>query len=150
MIVFNPKDSTKQVFDIKDLKCNSWEHLKHNYYGYAQGMRMIDCAGEPLSWSKRNQSCSMLVAGMDNANQLYLLFCRSPYTHDQMIRFLLEFPFSLHNVIYLEGGPETSLFVRANGSVIRRVGSYVSDTYPTDENSNFWPLPNIIGLRRKN
>jgi hypothetical protein len=32
---------------------------------------------------------------------------------------------------------------------IEKVGSYVSNTYPTDANSEYWPLPNVIGVRVK-
>jgi hypothetical protein len=59
-------------------------------------------------------------------------------------------PFNLANTIYLEGGPETSLYIKVGDTVIEKVGSYVSQTYPTDDNVCFWKLPNIIGLKLKN
>ena len=51
--------------------------------------------------------------------------------------------------IYLEGGPETSLYVCVGETVIEKLGSYVSDTYPTDANQTFWRLPNVIGIKAK-
>ena len=66
-----------------------------------------------------------------------------------MIRFILDFPFELTNAIYLEGGPETSLYVSIGETVLEKLGSYVSVTYPTDENAQFWRLPNVIGLKAK-
>jgi hypothetical protein len=149
MIAMHPVDSLNPKFDILDLHCESWESVNRQYHTYAQGMRMIDCNGEPLGWNKRNQSCSMLVAALDHDNNLYYIFSRSPYTHNEMIRFMLDFPFELTNAIYLEGGPETSLYVSIGETVLEKLGSYVSVTYPTDENAQFWRLPNVIGLKAK-
>lgn len=149
MIAMHPVDSLNPKFDILDLHCESWESVNRQYHTYAQGMRMIDCNGEPLGWNKRNQSCSMLVAALDHENNLYYIFSRSPYTHNEMIRFMLDFPFELTNAIYLEGGPETSLYVSIGDTVLEKLGSYVSVTYPTDENTQFWRLPNVIGLKAK-
>jgi hypothetical protein len=149
MIAMHPVDSLNPKFDILDLHCESWESVNRQYHTYAQGMRMIDCNGEPLGWNKRNQSCSMLIAALDHDNNLYYIFSRSPYTHNEMIRFMLGFPFELTNGIYLEGGPETSLYVSIGETVLEKLGSYVSVTYPTDENAQFWRLPNVIGLKAK-
>jgi hypothetical protein len=149
MIAMHPKDSSNHAINILDLQCEAWEQVSNRYHTYAQGMRMIDCSGQPLGWNKRNQSCSMLVAALDNENNLYYIFSRSPYTHNQMISFMLDFPFELTNAIYLEGGPETSLYVCIGETVIEKLGSYVSDTYPTDANQTFWRLPNVIGIKAK-
>jgi hypothetical protein len=55
----------------------------------------------------------------------------------------------LRNAIYLEGGPETSLYIKVGDTVIEKIGSYVSQTYPNDDNVEFWELPNVIGLKLK-
>ena len=149
MIAMHPVDSLKHEFNIFDLHCEAWENVSKQYHTYAQGMRMIDCNGEPLGWNKRNQSCSMLVAAMDRDKKIYFIFSRSPYTHNEMIHFILDFPFELTNAIYLEGGPETSLYVCIGDTVLEKLGSYVSHTYPTDKNDQFWKLPNVIGLKAK-
>jgi hypothetical protein len=59
------------------------------------------------------------------------------------------FPMKLINAIYMEGGPETSLFVNVGETQIEKVGSYVSQTYENDANDHFWKLPNVIGIRLK-
>jgi hypothetical protein len=149
MIAFAPKDSSKSKFDILDLECEKWAEVCDQYSCYAQGMRMIDCNGEALGWNKRNQSCSMLVAAKDKKGRIWFIFTRSPYTHNQMISFMGTFKDDLRNVIYLEGGPETSMFIETKDHRIEKVGSYVSQTYPTDSNTVFWDLPNVIGIRVK-
>jgi hypothetical protein len=102
-----------------------------------------------MNWQKNIQSCSMLLAAEDEKGWFYLVFTRSPYTHNQMIGFLKQMPGGLHDAIYLEGGPETSLLIDVNGHCIKKVGSWVSDTWESDANKHFWPLPNIIGVSKK-
>ena len=80
---------------------------------------------------------------------LYFIFSRSPYTHNQMIAFMGEFPEKIHSAIYLEGGPETSLYIDLGDHCIEKIGSYVSQTYAHDRNADFWELPNVIGIRVK-
>lgn len=146
MIVMNPKDSTDKPFAIYDLVCTPFPGFKNKYHSFAQGLRMLDCNGKPMSWNKRIISCSMLVAAEDKEGNLYLIFTRSPYTHNEFIGFLQKFPFKLINAIYMEGGPETSLHVDTPDACVQHVGSYVSKTYEKDTNDHFWPLPNIIGI----
>lgn len=148
-IAFNPLDTSNVCFNILDTKCISFEKIDKDYSCCAQGMRMLDCDGVPLSWEKKKQSCSMLIAAKGRDGFIYFIFCRSPYTHSQMIQFMLDFPFKLTNAIYMEGGPETSFYVKTEDYEIQKVGSYVSNTYPTDSNCDYWPLPNVIGLRMK-
>lgn len=147
VIAFNPKDSTATKFCIHDLTCQNWDAVKSDYHCYAQGMRMIDCNGKALGWNKKNQSCSMLVAASDAAGNIYYVFTRSPYTHNEMIQFLLALSFNIKETIYLEGGPETSFYINVGTTKIEKVGSYISDSYPNDNNNHFWKLPNVIGVR---
>jgi hypothetical protein len=149
VISFQPKDSSELPFFVYDLTCDNWELAKKKYNCYAQGLRMIDCSHCTIGWNKRKQSCSMLVCAMDPSFNMYLIFSRSPYTHNQMIAFMSAMPFQLFNAIYLEGGPETSLFIKTDQQKVERLGSYVSGSYPKDTNRQFWKLPNVIGLSYK-
>ncbi len=149
MIAFNPKDSLTSNFNIFDLTCTNWQSIKSDYHCFAQGMRMIDCNGNALGWNKRNQSCSMLVAAIDEIGNVYFVFTRSPYTHNEMIHFLLSFPFKIRETIYMEGGPETSFYINIDNTRIEKVGSYVSTSYANDDNDHFWNLPNVIGMKVK-
>lgn len=149
MFAMNPIDSLAKPCAIYDLTCKPFDEFKSDYNTFAQGLRMLDCNGGRMYWNKRVQSCSMLVAAEDLEGNLYLIFTRSPYTHNDFMGFLLQFPFKLVNAIYIEGGPETSLHVDlpCTGTCVQKVGSYVSNGYAHDRNDYFWPLPNIIGIR---
>jgi hypothetical protein len=149
-IAIDPADTNAHDIRIFDIQQKPVTALKNSYGAIAQGLRMLDSSGGPTYWKKRVQSCSMLVAAEDDAHNFYLIFTRSPYTHNTMIDFMHHrLPLKLKNAIYLEGGPETSLYVKAGDFELRRVGSYVSQTYENDRNDHFWPLPNVIGVKLK-
>lgn len=149
MLALGPKpNSQRSNIEVLDLTCANWEQEQHNFSGFAQGLRMIDCNGKPMNWQKKVQSCSMLVAAEDEKGWFYLIFTRSPYTHNQMIGFMTEMPYGLHDAIYLEGGPETSLLIDVNGHCIEKVGSWVSTTWERNDNNHFWRLPNIVGVHK--
>lgn len=150
MLAMNPVDSVDAVDAVVyDMQCTPFSAIQDKYASFAQGLRMLDCSGNPMHWRKNVQSCSMLVCAHDERDNLILIFTRSPYTHNQMIGFMKQFPTPLHNAIYMEGGPETSLYVSIGDFCLQKVGSYVSRTYAKDSNVMFWPLPNVIGIRVK-
>ena len=149
MIAFNPADTTINNFQILDLEHTPWDSVKTCYYSYSQGMRMIDCNGSPLTWNKKNQLCSMLLCAIDKDGFVYYIFSRSPYTHNEMIRFLLAMPFEITGAIYLEGGPEASMYINTPNKKIEKYGSYVSRSYENDKNDHFWKIPNVIGVKTK-
>jgi hypothetical protein len=149
VIALHPKDSLTIQPTIKDLKCESLQSIETNFDSYFQCMRMLDCTGDALSWGKKKQACSMMVLSMDKKGNLYLVFSRSPYTHNQFISFLKSLELPLVNTVYLEGGPETSLYIHSERATFQKIGSYISDTYENDDNDHFWNLPNVIGIRFK-
>lgn len=149
MLALHPKDTAKAGCCILDMGCNPFATVQNDYHSFVQGLRMLDCEGRPMNWKKRVQSCSMLVAAEDDSGNIYLIFSRSPYVHNEFIGFLLKFPFLLKNAIYLEGGPETSLYVNVGETRLQKVGSYVSSSYENDLNDRYWPLPNVIGIKVK-
>ncbi len=150
MIALNPKDSAEKSLQLYDLTCQNWDSIKDKYHSYSQGMRMIDCNGNALSWNKRaTQSCSMVIAATDDIGNVYFIFTRSPYTHNTVISFILSLPFNIKTTVYLEGGPETSLFINTGDTKIEMIGSYLSRTFQNDNNDHFWKIPNVIGIKKK-
>ena len=149
VFAFQPLDSLAAKANLLDLSCTSLDSVRLRYRCMAQGMRMLDCNGNPISWERKKQSCSMMLLARCSDGKLVLVFSRSPYTHSQMIGFLKRFPLDLHEALYLEGGPETSLYLKLPGLTLEKYGSYVFDTFENDKNDHFWKLPNVVGVRVK-
>ena len=150
ILAMHPKDKRNPPFAIIDITYQDWEKVKTQYFSLCQGMRMIGQEGEGMAFAKRpDQSCSMVLTATDNAGNLYIIYTRSPYTHRTMIGFLQGLPLNIRTTVYLEGGPETSLYVNTGDTVIAKYGSYVSNTCANDDNDHFWKIPNVIALRKK-
>ena len=150
MLAMHPKDEKKLPFEIIDITCRNWEKVRHEYHSLCQGMRMISCEGEGMAFTKRpDQSCSMIVSATDPDGTIYIIFTRSPYTHQTMISYLQGLPLNIRTTVYLEGGPEASLYVNTGDTVIAKYGSYVSNTCNNDDNDHFWKIPNVIAIRKK-
>lgn len=149
MMAMSPNVPQRKNIEVLDLTCEDFAQMNREFNSYAQGLRMIDCNGKPMFWKKKIQSCSMIIAAEGADDKFYVIFCRSPYTHNQMIQFMLDMPYGIRNAIYLEGGPETSLLIQVNEHHIAKVGSWVSDTWESDANKHFWRLPNIIGVKKQ-
>jgi len=148
MMAMNPLKESDTSMVITDMTCRNWEALRLNYHTLCQGMRMIDGGGTALTWDKRpGQFCSMVIGATDTEGNIYFLFTRSPYTHQQVIGYLIRLIPTIRTTVYLEGGPEASLYVQTGDTVISKFGSYVSKTYPNDNNDHFWKIPNVIGIR---
>ncbi len=150
ILAMHPKDPNKSPFDIVDITREDWEKVRHQYHSLCQDMRMIGSDGQGMAFVKRpDQSCSMILTATDVDNNLYIIFTRSPYTHRKMISFLQGLPLNIRTTAYLEGGPETSLYVNTGDTVIAKYGSYVSNSCNNDDNDHFRAIPNVIALRKK-
>ncbi len=150
MLAMHPKDKKKPEFSIIDITLEPWAKIRSEYHSLCQGMRMISGNGEPMNFSKRpDQSCSMIVTATDTIGNMYVVFTRSPYTHRTMIKYLQGLPLGLRTTVYLEGGPETSLYINTGDTVIAKYGSYVSNSCNNDDNDHFRLVPNVIALKKK-
>jgi len=150
MMAMNPKQNSDPAMMLYDLTCSKWESIRTKYESFCQGMRMIDCNGGKMAWDKRpGQACSMILSATDITGNIYFIFTRSPYTHQKMIDFVVRLIPDIRTTVYLEGGPEASLYVQTSDTIISKIGSYVSKTYENDNNDHFWELPNVIGIQSK-
>jgi len=148
MMAMNPKKESDPEMMLYDLTCNKWESIRTSYDTFCQGMRMIDCNGNKMAWDKRpGQSCSMVISATDITGNIYFIFARSPYTHQKMIDFMVQLIPDIRTTVYLEGGPEASLYIQTPDTTISKIGSYVSTTYENDNNNHFWKIPNVIGIQ---
>ena len=148
ILAFNRKDSSVPEIQIIDRTCQDWEVLKDQYSSFTQSIRMVDCK-QQNRWSQQPKKWSMVAIGMDSSGNVLFAFSRSPYTVHDFIDILLEAPMNLYNLMYLEGGPEASFYVKHGDTEVTKFGSYETGFVENDGNDHFWPIPNVIGVRRK-
>jgi hypothetical protein len=69
-------------------------------------------------------------------------------THD-FIEVLRALPLDLERLQYAEGGPEAQLYVAAGGRELELFGSIETGFFDDDGNQQAWPVPNVIGVKRR-
>ena len=94
---------------------------------------MIDC-NQKNTWGKQERKWSMIVIGIDKKGNALFIFTRTPYSVYDFINILLSLPISIHKAMYLEGGPEASIYINHNGIEIRKFGSYETGFVENDNN----------------
>lgn len=110
-----------------------------------QSIALLDCEGRPIpSPGRRVYSASAI--GIDGAGRVAFVHVRTPYSMGDFRRILASPEVGLRSALYLEGGPEASLVVRAGGAQVAEMGSYETGFFESDENHRFWEIPNVIGL----
>lgn len=150
MLAFNPKNDAAEPIRIIDLSNEKYSDFENTYNCFVQSIRLIDNNGEGVFWSPKSRlKCSMTFLGIDKDKNMVVFFTRSPYSPNEMIRFMLQNPLNIKSAMYLEGGPEASFYINTKDTTFGKFGSFVSQTYPTDKNDRFRKMPNIIGVRKK-
>ena len=148
VLAFNRVSDGVVPIQIIDLKEQDWSVLNKKYHTFTQSIRMVDLHGNN-KWSKQEKMWSMVVVAIDKQGNALFIHTRSPYTVHDFINILMEAPLNIKNVMYLEGGPEASLYVKENFKEISRVGSYETGFFEDNTNNEFWGIPNIIGITKK-
>jgi hypothetical protein len=148
ILAFNSKDASVAPIQIIDMKCQNWSALQTKYHSFSQSISLISCNRQIVD-NKQKGKWSMVLFGMDEQGNALLIFTRSPYTIRHFSEILLSLPLSIKNVMYLEGGPEASLYLNAGGKKIEKMGSYETGFFESDTNEQFYSLPNVIGIVKK-
>jgi hypothetical protein len=145
---FGRKDSTVPEAQIIDRKYQDFDLLAPKYAVLIQNMRMISSAQENV-WSHQGRRWSTAALASDTKGNIIFILMRSPYAVHDLNAVLLSLPISIHNAMYLEGGPEASLYLASSGFEFQRMGSYETGFWESDANRTLWPVPNAIGIVRK-
>lgn len=148
VLVFNAVDTTVPEIQIIDLKCQDFEKLKDKYYTFIQGIRMISCRQENV-WEKQVKKWSIAAFGMDKSGNGLFVFTESPHSVHDFTNILLSLPVSLYNAMYLEGGPEATLYFSANGVEFEKIGSHETGLNENSLPQIAHPIPNVIGIVKK-
>jgi hypothetical protein len=134
---------------ILDRSCEDAAGIARKYRVAIQDIRMIDCRRRNV-WAPQPRKWSTACVGLDGKGRVLLIHARAPYATHDLIDLLLRLPLDLERLMYVEGGPEASLYVKAGGKVVvSEMGSFETGFFETDANRDFWPLPNVIAFAAK-
>ena len=146
---FNPvKGSRLPEAQIIDLRAQNFNELAPQYKAISQSIRMMSLKGNN-TWSQQRKYWSNAAVGMSKNGEVYFLHARSPFSVHDFVDKLRALPLKMRNLMYLEGGPEASLYVKSGNFKLEGIGSYETGFNENDDNHQFWPIPNIFGIRKK-
>ena len=148
ILAFNPVDPSVPEIQIIDRECQDFETLKGKYRTFVQSIRMVSCEQQNV-WSPQPTAWSTLAIAMDESLKVLVIFSEHPYCVHDLIEALLSLPISIYNAMYLEGGPQASLYLSTKNVTIEKYG--VLEGSPDSHNPLrvSWPIPNILGIVRK-
>lgn len=148
VLAFDPLLPGISDVQLLDLECDDFETLRRHYGTLIQNIRMLSCRGQNV-WSPQPKRWSTAAIGVDGRGRVLFIHVRSPYATHDLVDALRGLPIDLHRAMYVEGGPEAQLYVRAGEEVHEFVGSFETGFREDDSNARAWPVPNVVGVRRR-
>lgn len=119
-----------------------------NYGTVVQNLRLIRSPGHGV-WAKQERRWSEAAVALDKQGRVLFVFCRYPYSMKELSDVLLSLPLGITAAMHVEGGPEASLSIHAGGVDLDLNGSYESGFNENDMEQRQWPIPNVLGARRR-
>jgi hypothetical protein len=148
VFVAGPRDPALPKAQILDRSCQDAPALAKRYRVAVQNIRMLDCAGRNV-WSPQPRRWSTAAVGADDAGRILFIHARSPWTTHDLVDILLELKLGLRRLMYVEGGPEASLYAKVGSVEVSAVGSFETGFWENDLNQRFWPLPNVLAVMKR-
>jgi hypothetical protein len=145
-LVFNPIDSSLPGVQIIDRRVQkNWKSLMKKYHTVVQNYRMIS-KGKKRGWPQREVLYSTAAIGVDRENDVLFVLSPSPYSVHDFILILLSLPINIKNAMYVEGGPEASVYLKIDDKEMKWAGSCQTDFTEQDDPEKGYKLPNIVGV----
>ncbi len=146
ILAFNPVEKNLPEILLIDRECQDFNGLRQKYRSFVQSIRMISCKQQNV-WSRQDSKWSTLALGMDTQGNILFLFSSTPHCVHDFIEILLSLPLSLKTAMYLEGGPEASLYLSTPRMTLERYG--VREGHESNSLQFPLPVPNVIGISKK-
>jgi hypothetical protein len=146
VFVAEPGDPARPPARILDRTCDDVPKEEPGYGLALQNIRMLDCQGRNV-WAQQPRKWSTACVGADADGRILLVHVRAPYSTHDLIDVLRALPLGLTRLMYVEGGPEASLYLKVGGeTIVSEMGSFETGFFESDDNRRFWPLPNMLAF----
>lgn len=130
---------------LVDLTRTPLEKIRARYATLIQNYRLFTPDKKNL-WKREDQKWSSAMVGQDREGRVLFMICREVYPMPKMVGRLLALPLGLRAAMYVEGGPEATLYASDGRRELNVVGSFGSKAEQTEANTGQWVLPNVIGV----
>lgn len=144
--VANPKKPGLPAVDIIDRHQQQDRKLLSSYSTVIQNYRLFSASLTPL-WPEKARETSIAAVAKDIFGNIVFIHCRTPMTVRKFTKRLLESQLQLVSAMYVEGGPEASMFLNTPELSRTWAGRYIGDFWNTENKQ--WSLPNVLGIRSR-
>jgi hypothetical protein len=146
VLAFDPRAAGDPPMVITGRDCAGFDlaALRAKYRSLVEDPRLLGCSGEPVAWADSKHYSAAAIA-LDRAGRIVLVHARAAATMSELSRALAML--DLQGALFLEGGPEASLVVKAERGELSLVGSYETGFVENDGNLAFWWLPSVLALQ---
>lgn len=144
--VTNPTKKGLPVVDIIDRHRREHTKLLPCYSTVIQNYRLFSESRTPL-WPEKARETSIAAVAKDSSGNIVFIHCRTPMTVRTFTKRLLNSGLKLESAMYVEGGPEASMYLNTPTLSRTWAGRYIGDFWNTANKQ--WILPNVLGIRAK-
>lgn len=130
---------------LLDKSKHDWKNIIERYDVVLQNYRMNTPDGRVI-WKQAERLHSMAALSEDKDGRILFILCPRPVQAADFVAALLRLPLRIETVMYLEGGSEAALLIRAG-----TVDAVEAGRHP----SGLWSggagliLPNVLGIRKR-
>jgi hypothetical protein len=148
-LCFDPVDTSLPPVQIVDRRLQKdWKQVIKGYKTVVQNYRMIS-DGRKMGWPQREEIYGSAAIGMDKDNHVLFILSRSPFSTHDLIQILLSLPIQVKSAMYVEGGPEATLYMRVHGIEMTFVGTCETETLEGEALKSVQRIPNVIGVVKR-
>jgi len=148
-MAFNPIDSSLPGPRFVDRRLQEdWKAQIEKYHTVVQNYRMIS-KGKKKGWPQQKKLYSTAGVGMDKDNNVLFIHSPSPYSTHDFINILLSLPIDIDSAMYLEGGPEATLYISQKDLHTKSEGRYGALFGENFGDLSTLTLPNVIGIVKR-
>ena len=148
LLLFNPIETSLPEVQMVDRRAQkNWKSLMQKYHSVVQNYRMIS-NGSKADWPKRIVMHRIAAIGMDREDHVLFILSRALYSTHDFINVLLSLQIDIKSAMYVEGGPEATLYLNLDRSrtqsaedLGRNLSQHIDESPST--------LPNVVGIVRR-
>lgn len=146
VVAFDPVRPDGAPFAVGGLGCpGTLASLRQSHGSVLQARNvLVDCHARPTDW--RTNRFSAAALGVDREGRAVLVHVRTPYRMSVLARMLAAPALGIRGLVYMEGGPEASVVVDAEGARVGEMGSWEDGFHEADDEHAYWELPNVVGF----
>jgi hypothetical protein len=148
-MAFNPRDPGLPPIRFIDRYLEpNWKEITDTYRSVVQNYRMIS-DGKQRGWPQERQIWGTAAVGMDKERRVLFILTPAAYSTSDFIQIMLSLPIGIQSAMYVEGGPQASLYVETREITVQVTGSCRGEETDRDKTEVGHPIPNVIGIVKK-